>query len=325
MERPTSFYDSFNAKNMTVEQVAETFVFSDAYYELMKNNHVLLLGPRGSGKTTLFKMLTLPAIKHWDSLNKNDPELNNLESKIIFNSIYIPADIHWGEQLIAVTKALINYPKISKIVQECANTTHILLCMSKTISYIFKDIPLEKVNKLKFFRLLKDEWKLDVETPSLDSFRRALQYRIKNLLLKVKKHTLENKTDEILDFEEEFYLDYFTCVKGAQELFQEIFPSYPKQKWALCFDEIELTPDWHEQNLYKQLRFADESILFKLGTSPMPLHFEDITAVPYHDYIPIKLWPHSKMEKRKFLIKLTKSILNRKLGGNFEAKDILGT
>ena len=54
--------ESFNARNYTPAQVAATFIPNDDYRLLWRNEHTVVLGPRGSGKTTLFKMLTVQAL-----------------------------------------------------------------------------------------------------------------------------------------------------------------------------------------------------------------------------------------------------------------------
>ena len=64
----TNLYESFNARNYTPSQVAETFIPNDDYESLWLNQHSVVLGPRGSGKTTLFKMLTVPGIYKWDDV-----------------------------------------------------------------------------------------------------------------------------------------------------------------------------------------------------------------------------------------------------------------
>src|SRR2546421_8453034 len=91
MMKETPFlYSSFNARQLTPEEVAETFVAPPQYEQLCKTEHTLLLGPRGSGKTTLLKMLTAPALRAWGK--KGEVEVRQLP----FKAIYIPADVLKG-------------------------------------------------------------------------------------------------------------------------------------------------------------------------------------------------------------------------------------
>ena len=76
-------YNTFNARNYTAAQVAETFVPNDDFEELWTNNHTVLLGPRGSGKTTLLKMLTLQALDSW-----KHPRAADLKASSPFVAVY---------------------------------------------------------------------------------------------------------------------------------------------------------------------------------------------------------------------------------------------
>ena len=49
-------YESLNARRLSPQQVAMTFVPQDQFTVLTKNRHSVLLGPRGSGKTTLLTL-----------------------------------------------------------------------------------------------------------------------------------------------------------------------------------------------------------------------------------------------------------------------------
>ena len=45
-----SAFESFNARTLTADQVAKTFVPSPHFAELCRRRHSIVLGPRGSGK-----------------------------------------------------------------------------------------------------------------------------------------------------------------------------------------------------------------------------------------------------------------------------------
>jgi len=85
----SQLYDSFNARNYTPSQVAETFISSEDFETLWRNEHTVLLGPRGSGKTTLFKMLTVQALYSW-----SHPLAEKLKSRKPFTAIFVPTDSH---------------------------------------------------------------------------------------------------------------------------------------------------------------------------------------------------------------------------------------
>src|SRR4051794_35756825 len=99
---PTLF-DSFNAKNSSQEEVAETFVSSPDFFNLARNNHTFVLGPRGCGKTTMFKMLTTAAMANWKPSTKKEKLLHQ---NMPFIAIYFPSDELWKDQLNNIINSL---------------------------------------------------------------------------------------------------------------------------------------------------------------------------------------------------------------------------
>ncbi len=59
------FVAAFNAKAMPFAEIARTFVPPRKFAELAGHWNAVLVGPRGSGKTTLFKMLSVQGLSAW--------------------------------------------------------------------------------------------------------------------------------------------------------------------------------------------------------------------------------------------------------------------
>src|ERR1700733_7341681 len=93
-------YDTFNAKYLNYQEVASTFILNNEFIQLTNNNHTLLMGPRGCGKTSLLKMLTPAALNFWENDEKK------IKNTIPFTAIYIPTDIQWKNQLGYLSKHL---------------------------------------------------------------------------------------------------------------------------------------------------------------------------------------------------------------------------
>ena len=90
-------FESFNARYLSYEQVADVFIPNQAFRELLAVNHSVILGPRGCGKTTLLKMLNLSAFTRFK-------RVKGFTEEIPFLAIYIPTDKQWESQILHMYK-----------------------------------------------------------------------------------------------------------------------------------------------------------------------------------------------------------------------------
>ena len=136
-----TLYDSFNARNIPIKEVARTFVVNEDYRRLLKNSSIVLMGPRGSGKTTLLKMLTLEALHSWPSA-----EAKETLRTIPFCAVYIPTDVHWKRQLAHTERSLEGFPKFARRVSEAAVTLNALKALLHAFSERIEYKPVTRMN-----------------------------------------------------------------------------------------------------------------------------------------------------------------------------------
>lgn len=293
-------FDSFNARYLDFNQIAKTFIPNDQYWELQKNNHSLIMGPRGSGKTTLLKMLTPPGIYYLRQIN---PEFDVPP----FYSVYIPTDIHWKKQLDHFYTQNFVDENDREIISRFLVTTNILICLCNTFRYLiefqFKGNHPED-NRLaleaNLSKLLIEDWDIDAPiSPNLLSIERTLKNRISKcnkLILKLKYgHVVKTGQNYIPDY---YYNDYYSLLSSSCSSFERIFCDSEEQKWALCFDELEISPEWLQFELIDKLRSVDQKFLFKLTTSPIVsmvnrIEEHKIEAREDEDYRVIRTWNYN--------------------------------
>lgn len=291
-----TLYDTFNARYLTYQEVADSFVMTSGHFEkLIKNNHTLLMGPRGCGKTTFLKMLTLPALSRWDENNNS-----NLKSSIPFYTIYIPTDIQWKRQLDELKLEFPTEIKFTNAISSASVTINILFSLCKTFTFIISDLSqksetnfIEK--EIAFSKLLIKCWKLKgVIIPSIASIKSYLLEIISDLNAKVNKAIFLKTTFEDLD--ELLFYEFIELVRNACDLFESVFNISNEKRWALCFDELEIAPDWLQYKLLEYLRSSDQKILFKLTTAPIISLYKEIhgkfviNASENNDYNVIQMW-----------------------------------
>ncbi len=322
--------ESFNARNLSFEAVAKSFVLNNHYEQLATNNHTLLMGPRGSGKTTLLKMLT-PACQYFSvKFAKDHP-------KIPFYAIYIPTDSHWKRQLDQLEFEFRNKPKFKDLITRTLVTTNILLCICRTFQQIIAyNIVDQKEN------ILENEAKLSIElinhwllnkpiSPTLYSIEQALLLRTSqiNSLIKKVKYSEESSTK----LPEYFYSDYSYFIDSSCLAFENVFKGQipDESKWALCFDELEISPSWLQFELLDKLRStANQKLLLKLTTSPIVSLFDKlnkkvrkIDARQAEDYKIIRTWNYNFLGLQAWN-EFSEKLTLQKLSQNqfFEGKDI---
>ena len=87
-------FNAFNAKYLPPEKIAETFIPPHQYEVLQRVGHTMLVGPRGTGKTTLLKMLLPRALGSW-----RHELAAETRDRVAFTGVLISTDLTWRGQL----------------------------------------------------------------------------------------------------------------------------------------------------------------------------------------------------------------------------------
>src|SRR6187402_1079836 len=169
------FYITYNARHLEPQEVAKTFIWSESFEKLIQKNHSVILGARGCGKTTLMKMLTLPALHAW-----KDSRSNNIKKKISFYSIYISTDIYWDVKNQTYSSQLKPFPNFSEQISMFAVASNIFTSICDTFLNIIQfEIPNADDNKeLELCLELASAWKLDGVIPRLRFIKEAINKRV---------------------------------------------------------------------------------------------------------------------------------------------------
>ena len=327
--------ESFNARYLSFEQVAESFIPNNEFYELLENNHSIVMGPRGCGKTTLLKMLTPMALSRCD-------KTKHLISQVSFCGIYIPADKHWDSQLQHMETLFGEESKIPELISKVLVTINTLTSTIKCFRYLIKSYGDEEFQyETKLSTELVNIFNLRKPiSPTLYSIHQALNKIVDDINLKVKK-TYYRAEVCIEDFTEYLlFEDFLPLVRNVCTAFEEILDSHSaivkRHKWALCFDELEIAPKWLQNRLFNDcLRSTDQRFLFKITSTPV-IDWKDTidknnnVTIPSdkNDYNIIRTWVYNQETKNRWNIfceELFTEIIKRKKGLNkLNLSDIFG-
>lgn len=308
-----SVFESFNARSLAPEQVAKTFIPPPVFHSLTARCHSTVIGPRGSGKTSLLKMIQPSALENWDSIDAEE-----YRKRVDYTGVFIPTDVSWNRQTVAIVEGLSS--KMVKLFRGAAFTTHVLHELIEVLNWrcdkpkASQIVPFRRTNLLKdkerlLVRELADSWILKPTTESLIGLKHSLGARHVAIWSLAQRASLTGASIESLP--EWMTLDFLSCCGQAVELFDDAIGE-SNARWALLFDELELAPEWIMQGLLSGLRSTNEKLLFKLAVSPFNERYEmlksAIQPVPDQDYNEIRLWHANKEDGLEFSQKLFLSV-----------------
>lgn len=303
------FLSAFNAKTMTFAEVASSFCPSKKYEELAGGWNALLIGPRGSGKTTLMKMLSLQGMRAWPAEKlKSRPE-------ITYTGIFVPADIAWSEMVSALTRDALD-TRLGDLVAETAFVTNVLLSAMRTIELrISRSAPVSEFQSVALAGSAHDDWivhaaelwGLKPQSLSLRALTRALEARLINFRQEIRFIALQHaKFDETLLRERIPYLGLPLIESVSQSLisFNQAVGE-ADHKWALLLDEFEVAPLSLQATVLRALRGGAPELLLKVALAPCGPHTtlaEDPITGPSerNDFRQVLLWYPDRGDAEKF-------------------------
>lgn len=319
------FHISFNARHLNPVEIAENFIYSKSFNFLIQNNHSVLLGARGCGKTTLMKMLTLGALYSWKG-----SQAKKVRENMPFYAIYISTDIYWNVKDNKSYDQLKDFNDFPDIISKFSVTTNIFISLCNTFEEILEfELNQSKGSKKEneLCEYLMSEWMLPKTVPTLQYIKEALKRRSDIFNRFVQSVIFNFSKDEKLDLsDKEFlFIDFRSSLELITLIFERIFEV--NKKWAFCFDELELAPDWLRDDLFLSLRSTDQKIIYKLSASPIVSLSNKYPATVGNDLNLIKMWESGdEMFSKKIISSILDKKFNKKINLNdyFHSSNIYG-
>lgn len=311
---PLSYLDSYNARQLSVADVARDFVAPSQFYQLLGLNHCVLIGPRGSGKTTLLKMLQADSSR-LISLSDDATTLPD----VAFIGIFVPADVRWAKQLAAHVEG-IQCEETKKALYELAFGTSAFLALLETIDKCievsksstnrahekFKFI-LDRQNEVTLALRLSELWSTPISVPSLSELKHKL--RIRQIRFPAWATQIRNGVPlhELSAQDPYLALGWLDGIVTAIETINE-FIGKPDQRWALLLDELEIVPASLLQSIVTCLRSTSSQLIFKLALSPSSSgvfsRINEDEPTQGNDFTILNLWYNEREDLRSFAARL---------------------
>lgn len=289
------FFPTFNARHLVAEQVASSFVPNSKFRQLASPQNALLIGPRGSGKTHLLKMLQPKALACWEH-----SEAEQTRSNLGFAGVFIPADEAWRQQLTCIATQI--EEPLSQRFTDSIFSAHFQKALLDTFLQLTYDRPhkdngflfiqLPRNLEVEMCRLLAHSWGLKPKILSFVGLKLAIVDRTSLL-----QEAARSNTQRLVQLLEDSQTDVVACATQGIEAFNGITQKY-QTRWGLLFDELEIAPATVQRKLFSCLRSTDQRIVFKLAISPSASAanvFRDAYGpTPGNDFEEISLYADSR-------------------------------
>lgn len=336
MSRQT-FLEPFNAKAMSYADVARTFVPSTKFTQLAGAWNSVLVGPRGGGKTTLFKMLSVEGQEAWTGAAAEP-----YKKTVGYTGIYVPSDIAWGTMLESLIEAGQD-ETVGILFSEAAFVTHVLLSVATGMDHhVTLNAPLRLESGAESVRgeptqadlervvaTIATLWKVQPVSLSTASLVDALRSRLldikRDARLRTKLKLNSIPTQEYLG------IDMLESVSQALQAFDAAYRR-PDHRWCLLLDEFEVAPMHLQKTVLAAMRASGaQKLLLKVALAPCgpDLLYEQQSSAPpsqNNDVQQVQLWYADKTEAIEFCqqVFLSRSSMYPTLAGKMP-NEVFGT
>lgn len=308
-----TFLEPFNAKTMSYADVARTFVPSTKFTHLAGAWNSVLVGPRGGGKTTLLKMLSVEGQEAWTS-----PASEPYKKTLGYTGVYVPSDIAWGTMLESLQEAGQD-ERVGILLSQAAFVTHVLLAVAASIERHVSLHPTRRPDQAgkpegtstrptqadleRVVASIAAMWRVRPVSLSPASLVDALRLRLLNI--KKDAHMLAQLGGTVSPTQEYLGMDMLESASQALQAFDATYQR-PDHRWCLLLDEFEVAPMHLQKTVLAAMRASGaQKILLKVALAPCgpDLLYEQQSSAPpsqINDLQQVELWYADKAEASEF-------------------------
>lgn len=246
-------FGDYQARNFSDTKVSNEFYPITTFWSLFNEQHEILIGSRGSGKTVLLKMMRNSMLK-----KIHDKKAEKLLSEKHFISLYIPMHL---EFVISITTSNLKEEQQIEMFQVVFNC---LLAQSliSELKFLFdekKNVENDLILSMRLAKQINDMW-FDESEPVYDF--QELENKINKVF-----YSINEKTGDISKAPIIFKKQICTPLLSVKDLITNVL-EYNDPTWIICIDEAEFLTEPLLKCINSFFRSDSNRIALKIATLP---------------------------------------------------------
>lgn len=281
-----------NARNLTLQQLSETFIPTMLYEQLLRSpKNQILFGSRGQGKTALFRMLSFPGMR---MLSRRYPAIGKIISDKSLFGIYLPTKLEWVQSLssqlggngVDTRTAFLWKLNLSSCI-----------AFLETVKACFDEY-CDDGNRLycerQFCKKVSCEWRLGTDCHTVAEVLDMLEtigyeWQTTLAICKITESSLPRKRTPHSETFAVFLNAAFLPLRRGIEILSMLLGIRKNAAWFLCVDEAEYMMVEHQQIINSFMRGAPGNLFVKIATMPFSYNsletgIADAPVVAGHDF-----------------------------------------
>jgi len=266
-----NLFEVDNARNLSMNELVETFIPTQSFWRLLSAKHNVLLGARGQGKTAVAKMLSHDHFVLFAN-TRDEPRARSAVENQEFVGIYIPTRLEWVGGL--KNKPWLNEREREEFFQWRLNVASCIAfvpiarsCISAYVTGPGQRAKLER----ELVSHLKRDWIVETSESfdNLSQLRRHLEdvdYR--KLVQILKARTMGTHSMDEPQVGMAFGLDLLLPLRQGIRHVSRLLSMNKDCTWLLCLDEAEFLEEMDHRIINSHMRAFPDNLFFKITTMP---------------------------------------------------------
>lgn len=247
------FSDS-QARNFSDDKIVNEFFPITLYWTLFNDQHEVLLGTRGCGKTFLLKMMRYSMVK-----TINDPLANELVRKKEFIALYVPMHLEFVAPLNKLNSQR-NQTVLFQILFNCLLSNSIMTELNSLLEDIEDAIEQAK-KRIAIVRKLDEIWFGVTQSEMCDFIE--LSEKIDRMYYNIDWNDFEESLIPIV-----FRRQICASLLAVKSSVCHILEFNTEPTWIVCIDEAEFLNDTCQKCINNVFRSDSNRIALKMATLP---------------------------------------------------------